>query len=69
MSIWDTHSHSGHVYMNATGDEADDSYHNYMDDVQILSDLGVSSHVLVQCILISSQHHLHVNNKIPAERV
>jgi len=47
MSIWDTHSHSGHVYMNATGDEADDSYHNYMDDVQILSDLGVSSHVLV----------------------
>ena len=29
--------------MNATGDVADDSYHKYMDDVEIISNLGVST--------------------------
>lgn len=43
ISIWDTHVHtSGRVYMNATGDIADDSYHKYMEDVKILKNLGVS---------------------------
>ena len=44
VSIWDTHVHEGgHVFMNATGDVADDSYHKYMDDVEIISNLGVST--------------------------
>lgn len=44
LSIWDTHVHEGgHVYMNATGDVADDSYHKYMDDVEIIRNLGVGN--------------------------
>lgn len=44
LSIWDTHVHtSGRVYMNATGDVADDSYHKYIADVEILKNLGVST--------------------------
>ncbi len=40
-SIWDTFSHTpGKVYQNQTGDVADDHYHLYKQDVQILKNLG-----------------------------
>ena len=40
-SIWDTFSHiPGKVYHNQTGDVADDDYHRYREDVQLLKDLG-----------------------------
>src|ERR1700751_363222 len=40
-SIWDTFSHiPGKVYKNQTGDVADDDYHRYKEDVQMLKWLG-----------------------------
>jgi beta-glucosidase len=40
-SIWDTFSHTrGKVHNNDTGDMADDSYHRYKEDVQMLKWLG-----------------------------
>jgi beta-glucosidase len=40
-SIWDTFSHTpGKVYKNQNGDLADDDYHRYKEDVQLLKDLG-----------------------------
>jgi beta-glucosidase len=40
-SIWDTFSHTpGKVHNNDTGDVADDSYHRYKEDVQMLKWLG-----------------------------
>ncbi|MBV8832328.1 MAG: beta-glucosidase [Acidobacteriaceae bacterium] len=40
-SIWDTFSHKrGKVYENQTGDVADDSYHLYKEDVQLLKNVG-----------------------------
>lgn len=40
-SIWDTFSHQpGKVFENQTGDVADDDYHLYKQDVQLLKDLG-----------------------------
>jgi beta-glucosidase len=40
-SIWDTFSHmNGKVYKNQTGDVADDDYHRYKEDVQMLKWLG-----------------------------
>ncbi|XP_069134731.1 LOW QUALITY PROTEIN: lactase/phlorizin hydrolase-like [Argopecten irradians] len=41
-SIWDTFSHQGHVDNNATGDVACDSYHKYMEDVQLLKNMKVT---------------------------
>ncbi len=42
-SIWDTFSHTpGKTYHGETGDVADDSYHLYKEDVQLLKNLGVS---------------------------
>ena len=42
-SIWDTFSHvGGNVYQNQTGDIADDSYHRYKEDVQMLKSLGAN---------------------------
>ena len=44
-SIWDTFSHTpGKVADNATGDVADDHYHRYKDDVQLMKALGVKAH-------------------------
>jgi len=41
-SIWDTFSHTpGKVAHDATGDEADDHYHRYKEDVQLMKALGV----------------------------
>ena len=42
-SVWDTFSHTpGKTYHGETGDVADDSYHLYKEDVQLLKALGVS---------------------------
>jgi beta-glucosidase len=44
-SIWDTFSHTpGKVVENATGDVADDHYHRYKEDVQLMKALGVKSY-------------------------
>lgn len=41
-SVWDTFSHTpGKVVANATGDVADDHYHRYKEDVQLMKALGV----------------------------
>jgi beta-glucosidase len=41
-SIWDTFSHTpGKTFEGQTGDVADDSYHLYKEDVQLLKNLGV----------------------------
>ena len=40
-SIWDTFSRTpGHTFQNQTGDVADDHYHRYKEDVQLLKWLG-----------------------------
>jgi beta-glucosidase len=44
-SIWDTFSHTpGKTFNGDTGDVADDSYHLYKQDVQLLRNLGVSAY-------------------------
>src|SRR5205085_3322036 len=44
-SIWDTFSHTpGKVVNNSTGDIADDHYHRYKEDVQLMKSLGVKSY-------------------------
>ena len=44
-SVWDTFSHTaGKVANNATGDVADDHYHRYKDDVQLMKALGVKTY-------------------------
>jgi beta-glucosidase len=44
-SIWDTFSHTaGNVVNNATGDVADDHYHRYKEDVQLMKALGVKTY-------------------------
>src|ERR1700719_3129703 len=40
-SVWDTFSHTpGKTFQGDTGDVADDSYHLYKEDVQLLKNLG-----------------------------
>ena len=42
-SVWDTFSHTpGKTFQGETGDVADDSYHRYKEDIQLLKNLGVS---------------------------
>jgi len=44
-SIWDTFSHTpGKTFEGATGDVANDHYHRYKGDVQLMKALGVSSY-------------------------
>jgi beta-glucosidase len=44
-SVWDTFSHTpGKTNAGATGDVADDHYHRYKDDVQLMKALGVKSY-------------------------
>lgn len=44
-SIWDTFSRTpGKVVNNATGDVADDHYHRYKEDVQLMKALGVKTY-------------------------
>jgi beta-glucosidase len=42
-SIWDTFSHTpGKVEGGDTGDVADDHYHRYVEDVELMSELGIT---------------------------
>ncbi len=44
-TIWDTFSHTpGKTVDGATGDVADDHYHRYKDDIQLMKNLGVKSY-------------------------
>ena len=44
-SVWDTFSHTpGKTVKGATGDVADDHYHRYKDDVQLMKSLGVKTY-------------------------
>ncbi len=44
-SLWDVFSHTpGKTHHGETGDVADDSYHLYKEDVQLLKALGVSTY-------------------------
>ena len=44
-SVWDTFSHTpGKTYHGETGDVADDSYHRYAQDVELLKNLGVGGY-------------------------
>ncbi len=44
-SVWDTFSHTpGKTFNGETGDVADDSYHLYQQDIQLLRTLGVQTH-------------------------
>lgn len=44
-SIWDTFTHTPGTIADATvGDVADDHYHRYAEDIQILADLGMNSY-------------------------
>ncbi len=44
-SIWDTFSHTpGKTVNGATGDVADDHYHRYKEDIQLMKNLGVKSY-------------------------
>lgn len=46
-SIWDVFAHhSGKVYRGQTGDVADDSYHLYKEDIQLLRNLGATGYRL-----------------------
>jgi beta-glucosidase len=45
MSVWDTFSHTpGKTQNGDTGDVADDHYHLYKEDIQIMKDLGLKSY-------------------------
>ncbi len=44
-SVWDVFSHKpGKTFNGDTGDVADDSYHRYKEDVQLLKNLGVGAY-------------------------
>ncbi len=44
-SLWDVFSHTpGKTHLGETGDVADDSYHRYKEDIQLLKALGVSTY-------------------------
>jgi beta-glucosidase len=44
-SLWDTFSHTpGKTFQGETGDVADDSYHRYKEDIQLMKNLGVKGY-------------------------
>lgn len=44
VSIWDTFSHTpGKIYNGDTGDVADDYFHRYKSDIQLMKELGLRS--------------------------
>src|SRR6266536_5120051 len=46
-SIWDTFSHTtGRVHNNDNGDRAADHYHRYLEDVQLMAELGLRLPIL-----------------------
>lgn len=40
-SIWDTYTHQGCSFDNATGDVAADQYHKYKEDVKLMHEMGL----------------------------
>jgi beta-glucosidase len=45
LSIWDTFSHtSGKTHNGDTGDVADDDFHGYRQDIQLMKDLGLKTY-------------------------
>ncbi|KAJ3680037.1 hypothetical protein LUZ60_016315 [Juncus effusus] len=45
LSNWDVFSHvPGHIHDGSNGDIADDHYHRYMDDIDLMQSLGVNSY-------------------------
>jgi beta-glucosidase len=44
LTIWDTFSHEGHCYQNATGDVADDHYDRVAEDLQLMKGIGVQTY-------------------------
>src|SRR5262245_58969461 len=43
-SIWDTYAHTpGKIRDGSTGDVANDHYHRYKEDVQLMKDLGATA--------------------------
>jgi len=44
VSIWDKWAQEGNIQNGDTGDVASDSYNNYMEDIKILTHLGVIKH-------------------------
>jgi beta-glucosidase len=44
-SIWDTFSHTpGKTHNGDTGDVADDHYHRYKEDIELMPDLGLTTY-------------------------
>ncbi|GLJ39440.1 hypothetical protein SUGI_0805530 [Cryptomeria japonica] len=44
-SIWDTYTHKpGNTYDGSNGDVAMDQYHRYMEDVQLMADIGMNAY-------------------------
>src|SRR5215471_7845272 len=44
-SVWDTYAHTpGKIYNGDTGDVANDSYHHYREDIQLLKSLGCKAY-------------------------
>lgn len=48
-SIWDRFAHNGKIHDNNTADIADDSYHRYKEDVQLLRNLKVMKIIANYC--------------------
>lgn len=44
-SVWDTMSHTpGMIADNSTGDEVSDQYHHYLEDVELMADMGLDAY-------------------------
>ncbi|CAO2201402.1 unnamed protein product [Urochloa humidicola] len=43
-SIWDTFTHGGYAFDNATGDVAADQYHKYKEDVKLMHEMGLEAY-------------------------
>lgn len=43
-SIWDTYSHDGRCFRNQNGDVACDHYNRYVEDVELMAELGINSY-------------------------
>lgn len=47
MTVWDVYSHTpGKVANNDNGDIATDHYHRYIEDIQLIRDMGINSYRL-----------------------
>src|SRR5262245_20424549 len=45
VSIWDTYAHTpGKIHDGSSGDVANDHYHRYKDDVDLMKNLGITAY-------------------------